>query len=62
MKLNRLSIENFKGVKSLTITPNGKNLNIFGDNGTGKTTVYDAWLWLLFDKDSQNKKDFEIKS
>ena len=60
IKLNALKIENFKGVKSLTVSFPG-NTNIYGDNGTGKTTLYDAWLWLLFDKDSQNKKDFEIK-
>jgi len=61
VKIKKLSIENFKGIKSLTIEPNGKNLNIYGDNGTGKTTIYDAWLWLLFDKDSNNRSDFEIK-
>lgn len=35
--------------------------SIWGDNETGKTTTVDAFLWLLFDKDSMNKKDFGIK-
>ena len=28
----------------------------------GKTTLSDAFMWLLFDKDSANRKDFEIKT
>ena len=62
MKLIKLSIKNFKGIKNLVLDAGGDNLFIFGDNATGKTTIFDAFLWLLFDKDSQNKKDFEIKT
>ena len=61
MKINTLRIENFKGIKSLVLNLNGNNANIYGDNGTGKTTIYDAWLWLLFGKDSNDRKDFEIR-
>ena len=25
--------------------------SIYGDNGTDKTTLYDAFMWLLFDED-----------
>lgn len=59
--LNQLKLQNFKGIKSFTFNPECKNADIYGDNGTGKTTLYDAMLWLLFDKDSQNRKDFSIK-
>lgn len=62
MKLNKLIIQNFKGIKNFEIIFNGKNTNIYGENGTGKTTIYDAFLWLLFDKDSTNRKDFNIKT
>lgn len=62
MKLLELKLKNFKGIKNLELKANGENLKIFGDNATGKTTVYDAFLWLLFDKDSQNKSDFAIKT
>jgi DNA repair exonuclease SbcCD ATPase subunit len=41
---------------------NGANVNVFGDNATGKTTIFDAFTWLLFDKDSQDKKDFQLKT
>lgn len=56
-----MNLENFKGVKNFSLVANGESVRIFGDNATGKTTLFDAFLWLLFDKDSQNKKDFDIK-
>lgn len=62
IKILSMKLENFKGIKSLDIEMNGLNVKIFGDNATGKTTIVDAFLWLLFDKDSQNKKDFSIKT
>ena len=61
MKLNRLSIKNFKGISSFEITPAGKPLSIYGDNATGKTTLFDSFTWLLFGKDSLNSAQFEIK-
>ncbi|WAA10817.1 AAA family ATPase [Fervidibacillus albus] len=62
IRLLTLNIKNFKGVRSFTLEANGKNVRVFGDNATGKTTLFDAFIWLLFDKDSQNKKDFAIKT
>lgn len=62
MKIIELKLRNFKGIKDLTIKPDGKNINIYGNNGSGKTTCMDAYLWLLFDKDSSDRKDFEVKT
>jgi DNA repair exonuclease SbcCD ATPase subunit len=62
LTLTRLSLKNFKGVRNFVIEMNGQNVRIFGDNATGKTTLFDSFIWLLFDKDSQNKKDFAIKT
>jgi DNA repair exonuclease SbcCD ATPase subunit len=59
--LKKLELSNFKGIRSFTFEPNGANVEIFGDNETGKTTLFDAFNWVLFDKDSLDKKDFEIK-
>jgi DNA repair exonuclease SbcCD ATPase subunit len=62
IRLQKLMLTNFKGIKSLTLGLNGRNASIYGANATGKTTIYDAFLWLLFDKDSQNKSTFNIKT
>ena len=35
--------------------------SIYGGNATGKTTIADAFFWLLFDKDSAGRADFNIK-
>lgn len=61
IKILKLMIKNFKGIKSLEIDF-GQTTNIYGENATGKTTIFDAFTWLLFDKDSSNKKDFNIKT
>ena len=57
-----LKLRDFKGIKSQDIQLDGGNAQIFGDNEVGKTTTFDGFLWLLFDKDSNNKKDFAIKT
>lgn len=62
IKLQRLTLSNFKGIKALTLDLAGRNASIYGANATGKTTIYDAFLWLLFDKDSSNKSAFNIKT
>lgn len=59
--LKNLKLENFKGIKDLSIDFNNDLTNIYADNGVGKTTIFDAYTWLLWDKDSQNRKDFSIK-
>lgn len=61
MKLISLLIQNFKGIKEFTFGPNGESLTVYGNNGTGKTTLPDGFCWLLFGKDSAGKADFEIK-
>lgn len=62
MKLQQLTLQNFKGIKSLSFEFDGQDKFIFGDNATGKTTVFDGLCWLLFGKDSLNRADFEIKT
>ncbi|EAF7374378.1 DUF2813 domain-containing protein [Listeria monocytogenes] len=61
IKLLKLQLENFKGIKELGIDFQD-NTSIYGANASGKTTILDAFTWLLFDKDSTNKKDFAIKT
>ncbi len=59
--IKEINLVNFKGLKNQTIKFNHVT-NIFGDNGVGKTTIFDAFTWLLFGKDSTDRKDFEIKT
>lgn len=62
--LKKLVLRNFKGIRDLTIDFTDQETVICGDNGTGKTTIMDAFLWLLFGKDSTSRADsnFNIKT
>lgn len=62
MRLLKLVLRNFKGAREFVLETVGGNVSVWGDNSTGKTTLADAFMWLLFDKDSSNRKDFEIKT
>ncbi|MGX9931988.1 hypothetical protein ACW0KB_12185 [Virgibacillus salarius] len=62
IKLHEIHLRNFKGIKSFSLVADGNTAEIYGDNETGKTSLFDAFVWLLFDKDSQNKKAFDIKT
>ncbi|MBT2603772.1 hypothetical protein J7E55_12165 [Bacillus sp. ISL-53] len=62
LSLLNLNLKNFKGIQQFTLDARGENVKVFGDNATGKTTLFDSFVWLLFDKDSQNKKDFSLKT
>jgi exonuclease SbcC len=61
IRLDRLSEKHFKGITNFSFKINGKDASIYGDNGTGKTTQFDAFLWLLFGKDSTDRAQFKIK-
>ena len=60
--LKRLSLRNFKGIRKYDIDFSDGINEVIGENGTGKTSLFDAFLWVLFGKDSQGKKDFGIKT
>ena len=62
LRLIRQTMTNFKGVRNLCFEPNGCDAEVRGANATGKTTVLDGFLWLLFDKDSAGRKDFAVKT
>lgn len=63
MKINRLTLENFKCHDMLNLIFDGRSTSIYGDNATGKTSIYDALTWLLFGKDSagNGEKNIDIK-
>ncbi|MDE5530476.1 AAA family ATPase [Elizabethkingia meningoseptica] len=60
--LKQLSLYHFKGVTKKVIDFTNQVTDICGPNGSGKTTIFDAFTWLMFGKDSHDRKDFEIKT
>lgn len=58
--LKSLHIENFKGIKSLEVNFSNKT-SIKGQNATGKTTIFDAFTWLLFNKNSAGEEKFNVR-
>ena len=63
IRIKTLQLCNFKGVRSASFYFEGGDAVIEGDNGTGKSTVFDAFTWLLFGKDhrGQDWTSFDIK-
>ncbi len=60
IELVHLDIENFKGLSSVSISFNDTTV-VKGKNGVGKSSIYDAWSWLLFDKDGTGSTKFCIR-
>ena len=59
--IKQIVLQNFKGCNNATYTFDGKNVTVCGANGSGKTTIFDAFTWLLFGKDSLDNAKFEIR-
>lgn len=61
MKILNLKLENFQGIRSLDLNLDGRNISFYGNNATGKTTIANAWSWLLFGKAATDIKNFTPK-
>lgn len=61
IQLQTLVLQNFMG-GSFVLAANDEDINIYGTNGSGKTRLASGLSWLLFDKDSLGRSDFEIKN
>ena len=55
--INSISLQNFKGIRDLTVNFGERQTTISGRNASGKTTIFDAFTWCLFGKDSQGRSD-----
>ena len=62
VKIERLAFKNFKGLDAFQLKDLWGSVSIYGDNASGKTTLFDGFSWLLFGKDSLNSALFEIKT
>lgn len=60
MILKSIHLENFKGIKNLDVNFSNKT-NIKGQNAAGKTTIFDAFTWLLFNKNSAGEEKFNVR-
>lgn len=59
--LKKLTMTNFRGANR--VTEFDQNLTtISGRNGSGKSRHFDAFLWCLFGKDSEERNDFNIRT
>lgn len=58
MELKKITIKNFQGIKNLSFNFQGKNNKIYGTNAAGKTTIANAFTWLLFDRSYTDIKGF----
>ncbi|KKN08803.1 hypothetical protein LCGC14_1053050 [marine sediment metagenome] len=58
--LKSLAGKNFKGQREF-FAEFGKKTRISGENGSGKTTIYDMFLWLRGGKDSDGRADFAVR-
>ena len=59
VNLKSLSLTHFKGHKAISIAF-ADSTTISGDNRMGKSSIFDAFTWLLFGKDQFDRKDYEI--
>ena len=57
VKLKEMLLKNFKGIRELKVEFGEKETTISGANATGKSTVFDAFTWCLFGKDSSDRTD-----
>lgn len=61
IRLKRMSLLNFKGIRQMEIDFSGHTV-ISGRNASGKSTIFDAFVWVLFGKNASDAKQFGIKT
>lgn len=60
--LKELELINFKGEEHRITDFKEDVTTIVGRNGVGKSRHFDAFIWLLFGRDTNDRKDYEIKT
>lgn len=53
LTMKKMQAKNFKGFKDFEIEFSPTRTDVYGDNGTGKSSIADAFTWLFFGKDSK---------
>lgn len=60
LKIESIKISNFKCFSNAEICFDDDEVSVYGDNETGKSSIFDAFCWCLFGKDSQGNSNFSI--
>ena len=60
--IKKLILRNFRGIRNQEIIFTNNITVIKGKNGLGKSSIVDSFLWLCFGKDSEDRKDYHIKT
>lgn len=58
-RIQSMKLQNFCGIQSLEIKPDGADLSVYGDNATGKSTIANAFAWLFTGKNASGTADFD---
>jgi exonuclease SbcC len=61
LTLTKIELQHFKGIKNRVETFNSESTVISGANGTGKSTLMNAFVWAIWGKDVLDRKDHNIK-
>ncbi len=62
MKILEMHLINFQGVKDKKFILDGTNATFKGDNATGKSTLANAWCWLIFGRPANLEKGWSPKT
>lgn len=62
MKLHEIRLKNYQGLRDYTFRPEGHDATIYGTNASGKTTVYNAFTWMLYGRPSTAEKNYSPKT
>ena len=58
--LKRITLRNHKGIGEKSIEFSSRETTIVGQNGTGKTSLFDSFVWVLFGKDHKGRSDHQL--
>ena len=61
IRIKKIKLKNFKKFKEFKVDFGDRDLLLTGDNGVGKTTIFDAWSWLTTNADSLEQANFGIQ-
>ena len=62
MKIMKMTIENLPSLRRFELDLNGRSAKIHGENGTGKSTIYNAFTWLIFGKFATADSNYSPKT